>query len=147
MAHHFESASAYEQQLMVLTSGDTEATGNAATFSHPIRMLEVDDPAHYAITLVDADFRHPGPATSVYITTNLVGFSRTGSQMTNTLYRVPPMAAGRVHVIQNASVVQWRPYGPKVATLVEVQLTDSTGTPIAVSPGDYSTITVAIRRV
>lgn len=147
MAHHFEDASQYEQTLMVLTSGDPNVTGTAASFSHPVRQFVVDDPSNYAITLVSVDFRHPGSTTSVYVSCNLVGFSRVGSQMTNTLFRVEPRTAGRLHYVQNQSVVEWRPYGPATLTVADVQLTDSTGALIPVSPGDYTTLTVAIRRI
>lgn len=142
---HYEDVAALQEMIVVAESADISASGTAASFSHPIRAIQVDDPQQYKIALVEATFTHPG-GTPVYISTNLVGFTRVGSQMTNTVYRVPDMPAGEQHIVQQAAIVQWRPYAAFTnANLIECVLTDSAGALIAAA--GTTSLTFAIRRI
>ena len=145
MANFEHVSSAITSSILVATSADPLARGTAASFSHSIRQLTVDDPQAYQIALVSIDFDHPG-GTPVYVSCNLAALSRYGSGEANVLYRVGDHAAGPMHVQQTGSIVMWYPYAPiTTADSVEISLTDSTGALITASGS--TTVTMAIRRV
>lgn len=142
---HIERVAAQQEIILVCESADPQATGNQASFAHPIRAIIVDDPANYKITMVEITYTAPG-ATPVYVSCNLVDRTRVGSQNVNILYRCPDTPAGAIHLIQNASVVQWRPYAAlREANQVEIQLTNAAGQLIAAA--GTTSVTLAIRRI
>jgi len=145
MANFEPAAAAISTTLLVATSADPQARGNAGSFVHPIRSFTVDNPAAYMVALVDLSFTHPGTG-AVFVSTNLAGFTRVGSQMVNTIYRIPLMAAGEQHVEQTGSIIRWYPYASMdTASEVQIQLTDAMGNTIPAA--GVTTVTLAIRRV
>jgi len=145
MANFEQSASALTTTLLVATSADPQVRGTAGHFLHPIRSLTVDDYQQYMIALVDITFTHPGTG-SVFVSTNLSGLTRVGSQLVNTIYRIPTMAAGEQTLEQHGSIVKWYPYGSFVtASEVEIQLTDALG--VTIPAAGVTTVTLAIRRI
>ena len=107
------------------TSADLQACGNAGSFVHPIRSFTVDNPGAYMLWLVNLSFTHPGTG-AVFVSTNLAGFTCVDSQMVNTIYRIPVIAAGEQHVEQTGSIIRWYPYASMdTASEVQIQLTDA----------------------
>lgn len=139
------SSSGLQQTLIVATSSDPLAQGTASAFKHAIPPFSVESPTDYVISLVDISFDHSGTG-EIFVNTNLVGFSRIGSQLVQTLFRVPTLPAGSVHVQQTGSIVKWLPYGPyTTASYVEVTLTDAYGAFIPAS--GVTTLTMSIRKL
>jgi len=129
----------------VATSADPQARGTAGHFTHPIRAFTVDEPQEYMIALVDLSFTHSRTG-AVFVSTNLAGRTRVGSQIVNAIYRIPVMAAGEQHVEQTGSIIRWYPYASiETATSVEIDLTDALGATIPAA--GVTTVTLAIRRV
>jgi hypothetical protein len=132
--------------IIVLTSADPTAEGNATSFSHNIRQFAVDDASDYEVAMISLDW--PSNNTSTYVSCNLVGFTRVGSQMTNTLFRIPPTnIALHSHYAQNQSIVQWMPLAASSFTVAQVALTESTGTLLPAPSGSQTVLTIAIRKV
>ena len=142
-----DHASTEDLTIMVLTSAEPTVIGNATNFSHTIRPFEVTDNANYEIAMVSIDYPSNG-STSTYVSCDIVGVSRVGSQLTNILFRIPqqPVAANS-HYTQNQSIILWRPLATKAFSVVNVTLTDSSGAYLPVPGGAHTTLTVAIRRV
>jgi len=145
MANFEHPASAFSSTILIATSADPEATGGAGHFTHPIRNLTVDDPQRYAIALVDITLTHPGTG-SVFVSCNLAALTRVGSQLANSIYRIPNMVAGEHTVEQRGTIVRWIPYGSfNTATDVEIQLTDAFG--VTLPATGTTTVTLAIKRM
>jgi hypothetical protein len=145
---HDGIASTRDLTIMVLTSEDPTALGNYSSFSHNIRPFRVDDPANYEVALVSIDYPSPG-TTAIFVGVNFVGFGRVGSQLTNTLYRLPQAALGvNTKFVQDQSIVEWRPLAGSEFSVAEVTLTTPAGAPISFVGGSPKTIlTIAVRRV
>lgn len=145
MANYEHPASLANTTMIVATSADPLSRGTPGHFTHPIRKFTVEDPQSYMITLVSISLDHPGTG-SVYVSTNLAALTRVGSQLVNSIYRIPIMTAGDQYVEQLGSIVQWIPYASMItATEVEIELTDALGNTLA--PTGVTTVTLAIRRV
>ena len=140
------AASAENVNTIVLTavSNDPKAIGTAAAFSHPISLIKVDDPGDWEIAMVSCRFTTPG-ATPVFLSTNLVDLSRVGSELANTLFEIPTLPAGEVHVEQQGSIPLWLPYaGIRQANEVEIELSLPSG--VAIPAAGTTSVTLAIRR-
>jgi len=145
MANFEHPSAAITTTILVATSADPQVRGTPGHFSHPIRALTVDDPQQYMVALVDITFDHPGTG-AVFISTNLADLTRVGSQMVNSIFRIPLMAVGEQHVLQTGSIIRWYPYGSfTTVSEVEIQLTDSFGQTIPAT--GVTTVTLAIRRI
>jgi hypothetical protein len=138
------------RQLVVMSfhSDDPQAVGVVTNFSHPIHAFTVDDAQNYEVALVSVDYPSPGGTDSVYVGCSMVGVTRSGSQLSNTLYRLPPApAATNAHHLVQQSIVPWRPLASNAFNVVEVALTNDSGVPIPQPVGSRVILTIAIRRV
>jgi hypothetical protein len=148
---HDGVASTKNLTIMILTSEDPTALGDARSFSHNIRPFRVDDPENYEVALVSIDYPAPPAATAVFIGLNFVGFGRVGSQLTNTLYRLPSrVGVIDAHFVQDQSIVEWRPLAGSEFSVAEVALTDPTGALVFKYDAAFfpkTIVTIAIRRI
>jgi hypothetical protein len=131
--------------ILICTSADLRVSGTSTDFKHPIRPFIVDSANKYEVALVSIDYPAP-TGESVFVSSNLVGFSRVGSGTANTLFRIPPQPKStHTHYTQSQSIVEWYPLASDRISFVEVKLTNSAG--VVIPPLGSVLLTVAIRKI
>lgn len=136
-------------QVIGAASNDPSASGNAANFRVKLAqsLYFPGGGDNFAVCLQDAQFRHPGGNTSVYISTNL-STRIDGSELTESLVRIPPAERHGAYYYQVTTTLPlWAPLIPEELREVEVSFTTDDGEPIQVLAGDVSSVTLVIKRV
>ena len=138
-----------------LNSGDysvNQQTQNASNFRNTLAMPMIfDNDRSYEICVYDAFFPVYQDTRSVYINTNLVNASIVGSQLTNTVYFIPyselsPSLDSNLYYTTSYSR-KWYPLAIKNINYIDISFTLSTGEPLPIHQGDYSSVTLAIREI
>eukprot|EP00052_Salpingoeca_macrocollata_P030176 m.314594 g.314594 ORF g.314594 m.314594 type:complete len:155 (+) comp23063_c0_seq12:273-737(+) len=138
---------------MVLPSGDVNAQSgsNRANFTIPLAQpLLLRENDEYEVAMVQCTFPHPGNAFSVYINCSLCDYSRTGSGMSQLLFKAPPVASAMPYRVVQDSIPVWSKVGGKSFNAISVSLTYGANLPIPAaefSENDYTTLELVIRRV
>lgn len=134
-----------------LNSGDFSATGNAASFRNTLAMpLLLSNNKEFEVCIYEAFFPVRQSTSSIYINSNLVSSTIIGSQMTNNLLWIPfseltATPPGDMLYYQTSFSRKWYPLDLHEIPYIDISFTLSTGGLIPVQPGDYSTVTIAIR--
>lgn len=141
--------------ILILGSGDVNATGTAGEFTVPVSGLKLDPKGEYYAALIDVSFSNPGATNnSIFVTCDLVENQRIGQNYSPILYKTKPMIVERdptktttlVYYEKENPTLQWRKVERhQTINNIRITISESDGTPI---PNDkFSLVQLMIKRL
>ena len=145
-----------------LNSGDFSVdtrTMNSSSFRNTLAQpLVLDRNKEYEVCIYDVFFNVRQTTSSIYVNSNLVSGTIVGSQLTSSLLWIPfSELAGNSDTTLALTTTQnylfyttsfsrkWYPLAISDIPYIDISFTLSTGGPMPYQPGDFSTVTIAIR--
>lgn len=143
-----------DSTILLLGSGDIDATGTSANFTVPVN-LRLDPKGIYYAAIIDISFSNPGATfNSVIVTCDLVQDQIIGQNYLPIIYKTRPMTTEKdatdpstdVYYEKENPTLQWREIERHGSVNnIKITIAESDGTPV---PNDkFSLLQLIIKRI